>query len=79
MHKHMLALYRIKGDKLEEVKEAVAEFVEAVKLNEPATLFYEAYQGTDDLSFFHIMTFENEEAEEKHRSTPHMGTFVAKL
>lgn len=76
---HMLALYRVKEDKIEEVKEAVAIVVDAIKDNEPGTLFYEAYQGQEDVSFFHMMTFENEDAEETHRSTPHMAEFAAKL
>jgi len=76
---HMLALYRIKEDKIDEVKEAVATVVDAIKENEPGTLFYEAYQGQEDVSFFHMMTFENEDAEEIHRSTPHMAEFAAAL
>ncbi len=79
MKKHMMAIYRVKEEKLDQVREAVAEFVDAVKTNEPATLFYEAYQGVGDISFFHVMTFENEEAEEAHRITPHMAAFVQKL
>ena len=76
---HMLALYRVKKEKLKEVKDAVAVFVDCVRKNEPGTLFYEAYQGRGDLAFFHIMTFEDEAAEEYHRRTPHMETFVQKL
>ena len=76
---HMLALYRVKAGKLEEVREAVTEFVDSVKANEPGTLFYEAYQGKGDVSFFHVMTFEDSASEEDHRRTPHMETFVQKL
>lgn len=76
---HMLALYRVKAGKLEEIREAVAEFVESVKSNEPGTLFYEAYQGKGDISFFHVMTFKDSASEESHRQTQHMETFVQKL
>ena len=76
---HMMAIYRIKEDKLEEVEAVVTEFVAAVKENEPETLFYEAYRGVGDVSFFHLMTFEGAYAEEKHRATPHMEVFVQKL
>ncbi len=78
-HIHMMAIYRVRREKLDEVKKAVAEFVSAVKKNEPGTLFYEAYQGVEDLSFFHVMTFEDEAAEGNHRRTPHMEAFVKKL
>lgn len=76
---HMMALYRVKREKVEAIREAVAEFVAEVKENEPGALFYEAYQGRDDVSFFHVMTFEDSESEENHRRTPHMETFVWKL
>ena len=76
---HMLTLYRVKKEKLKEVKKAVAVFVDGVRKNEPGTLFYEAYQGRGDIAFFHIMTFEDETAEEHHRRTPHMEAFVQKL
>ena len=76
---HMLALYRVKADKLEEIRAAVTEFVSAVRENEPGILFYEAYQGKDDVSFFHVMTFKDNNSEENHRRTPHMEAFVRKL
>ena len=76
---HMMALYRVKMDKVDEVRLAVREFIEAVRENEPGALFYESYQGKGDLSFFHLMTFEDGGAEELHRQTPHMAAFVQKL
>jgi quinol monooxygenase YgiN len=76
---HMMAIYQVKIDKVEEVRLAAAEFVAAVKENEPGTLFYESYQGKGDLSFFHLMTFEDKVAEELHRKTPHMTAFELKL
>jgi quinol monooxygenase YgiN len=76
---HMMAIYQVKQDKLDEVRLAVTEFIDAVKENEPGALFYESYQGKDDVSFFHLMTFENSVAEELHRQTPHMAAFVQKL
>jgi quinol monooxygenase YgiN len=76
---HMMAIYQVKIDKVEDVRLAATEFVAAVKENEPGTLFYESYQGKEDLSFFHLMTFENKVAEELHRKTPHMKTFEQSL
>ncbi len=73
---HMMAIYQAKEDKVDDVRLAVTEFIDAVKENEPGTLFYESYQGKEDLSFFHIMTFEDALAEELHRQTPHMAIFV---
>jgi len=76
---HMMAIYQVKEDKIDEVRLAVTEFIDAVKEDEPGTLFYESYQGKGDLSFFHIMTFENKVAEELHRKTSHMKTFELRL
>jgi len=76
---HMMAIYQVKEDKVDDVRIAVSEFIGAVKENEPGTLFYESYQGKGDLSFFHLMTFENKVAEELHRQTPHMTAFELKL
>ena len=76
---HMMAIFQVKENKVDDVRLAVTGFIDAVKENEPGTLFYESYQGKGDLSFFHIMTFENNVAEELHRQTPHMATFVKKL
>ena len=76
---HMIALYQVKPGKVEDVRLAVTRFIAAVKEQEPGTLFYESYQGKDDLSFFHLMTFESPVAEELHRNTPHMAEFVRKL
>ena len=59
---HIMALYQVKEGKLTETISAVEEFVDAVKDNEPGTLVYEAVRGKDDLSFFHVMTFQNEES-----------------
>jgi quinol monooxygenase YgiN len=76
---HMLAIYQVKENKLDEVRLAVTEFIDAVKEHEPGTLFYESYKGKEDTSFFHLMTFEDTVAEELHRQTPHMAAFVQKL
>ena len=76
---HMLAIFKVKPDKVDTIRLAVNQFIDAVRENEPGTLFYESYQGKGDSSFFHVMTFENAVAEELHRQTPHMATFVGKL
>jgi len=76
---HLMAIYKVKEEKVAEVEQAVTEFVSAVKDNEPDALVYEAFRGKDDLSFFHIMTFAGDAGEEAHRSTPHMAKFVKTL
>ena len=36
---HMMAIYRVKPENLDEIKEAVSEFVAAVKENDAEALF----------------------------------------
>ena len=76
---HMMALYRVKGDKVEEARQAISSFVKEIRENEPGALFYESYQGREDLSFFHLMTFEDTVAQELHWQTPHMARFATAL
>ena len=76
---YMLALYKVKPESLDEVRQAADRFVSEVKDKEPSTLFYEVYQGIGDNSFFHVMTFEDVDAEERHRTTPHMSNYAGIL
>jgi len=73
-----MARYTVQLEKLEEVKDAIAEFVDQIKESEPST-FYETYQEGDTPSFVHLMCFESEEAEDAHRNAPHTNTFTDKL
>ena len=73
-----MARYTVRPDKLEDVKNAIEEFVAEIKENEPAT-FYETYQEAAGSSFVHLMCFESEEAEAAHRNAPHTNTFVDQL
>ena len=77
MVKHMIVRYKVKPDKLDEAKEAVVEFVDAVKANEPATLVYQVFQdNTDSLILFHFMIFEDEYAQTVHRKSSYVKKFV---
>ena len=73
-----MARYTVRPDKLEEVKEAIAEFVDQIKENEPAT-FYETYQEGSAPSFVHLMCFDSEESEDAHRNAAHTNTFTDRL
>lgn len=74
--KYVMARYKVKKEKVEEVKRAIKEFVDGIRRNEPDTLFYDAFQEEDDVSFVHFMCFKDGKAQEFHRSTPHVKKFV---
>lgn len=71
-----IAQFRVKKEKLSECLNAIKEFVDQVRENEPNTLRYEAFQKQDKVSFIHFMEFKDSQAEVFHRSTPHVQKFV---
>lgn len=73
-----LAQYRVKPDAVEPVKRAVTEFVDAIRTNEPNTI-YGAFIAADGRSFFHAMAFPDERAEKAHQSAAHTKKFVELL
>jgi len=72
------ASYRVYPGEVERCLEAIREFVTAVA-DEPGTLAYEAYRLEDGVSFLHFMRFSDADAEARHRTTPHVKTFVERL
>lgn len=70
-----IARYVVKEGEIDNVKLAIGEFVAAIKSNEADTL-YHAYQADDDVTFVHVMTFADEDAEEQHSTAPYTNSFV---
>lgn len=59
--------YRVKPSAMNKVKQAIKEFVDYVKANEPGTQMYLAWQQTDDPThFLHLFIFEDEAAQVRH-------------
>jgi quinol monooxygenase YgiN len=73
-----IARYVVKEDQVENVKPVIEEFISAIKQYESATL-YHAYQADDGVTFFHVMAFPDEEAEDAHRTAAHTLRFVEEL
>ncbi len=72
-----MVTYKVKTESLDEAKMLVREFVESIKLNEEDTLLYRALQQKDDpTKFIHFMSFEDEYAEEQHRSSSYCTEFT---
>ena len=64
---YQTAHYQVKADAVGKVKEAINEFVDYVRRNEPTTCFYAAWQAKEDPSkFVHLFTFEDERAHAMH-------------
>jgi quinol monooxygenase YgiN len=75
---HRLAQYRVRPDKVEDVKQIVATFIAAIAAHEPQTI-YHAYQAEDHISFLHVMSFPDEAAEEAHSTASYTQRFAAAL
>lgn len=69
----MTVQYKVKKKKLAKVKDALSEYVDAVKKNEPGTIEYKVFQGGDDnSSFVHLMSFVDKNAKKTHEKTEHL-------
>jgi quinol monooxygenase YgiN len=69
----MTVQYKIKKKKLSRAKDALSEFVDAVKKNEPGTIEYKVFQDDDDNSIFvHLMSFVDENAKKEHEKSEHL-------
>ena len=59
--------YRVKASAVNRVKQAITEFVDYVKANEPGTEMYLAWQQKDDPTrFLHLFIFKDEAAQTRH-------------
>ncbi|MBN2096718.1 antibiotic biosynthesis monooxygenase [Candidatus Peregrinibacteria bacterium] len=77
---HYMATYQVKKEALDEVKQALIDFVGSVKDNEPNTIFYTSFHKKDDpLSFIHFVCFENEEAKNFHEAADYTKAFMETL
>ena len=74
--KHVVIRYRVKREHVDKVKEAIVEFIDAVRRYEDGTLAYESFQHKNKVSFMHIMTFADQEAEDLHRNSVYVKKFV---
>ena len=79
MARHLTVRYKVKHDKVAEVKHALREFVEVIEREEPEIVRYESFQLGDVVTFVHFMSFPNEAVEERHRDAEHTRKFVEAL
>ena len=73
-----LVHYIVKKEELNAVKEAIGLFLEKIKEKEPNTK-YEAFGIKDSTTFYHIMTFSDEESEKKHSDAVYTKEFASIL
>ena len=77
---HELARYEVRPEAIERCLEAIHEFVEYVRANEPGALRYEVWQESDrPTRFVHIFVWKNAEANRVHGESAAVKKFAATL
>jgi quinol monooxygenase YgiN len=77
--KYVMAMYRIKPEKLDASLQIIADLVETVKQNEPRTISYQAFKEPAGSLFVHVVGFVDAEAEETHLNSARVKDLVRKL
>jgi quinol monooxygenase YgiN len=73
---YQTATYQVKMQAVGKVKEAIEEFVQYVRSNEPGTRMYVAWQKKDDPTcFIHLFIFEDEAAQTRHSESEAVKRF----
>jgi quinol monooxygenase YgiN len=75
---YTIAEYQVRPSGVDEVKQAIQEFVPYVKANEPGTRLYLAWQQKDDPTrFVHFFIFEDAAALKAHSESQGVKRFEA--
>ena len=74
------AHFKVKPELREKCEQAIREFIDYIKANEPGTLRYTALQQTGNPNkFMHFFIFADEAAREKHRTSEGVQRFTSAL
>ncbi|MDA1036655.1 MAG: antibiotic biosynthesis monooxygenase [Chloroflexi bacterium] len=77
---YMTARFRVQPQSVQTCLYAINDFVDYIRANEPATLQYTSVQDFEDsFAFLNFFVFENEAAEEQHRTSPGTLRFIDAL
>jgi quinol monooxygenase YgiN len=77
---HELARYEVRPEALDEVLEAMHEFVAHVRANEPGSLRYEVWQESEHPTrFVHLFVWKNQEANRIHGDSAAVKKFAGIL
>ena len=77
---YQTARFQVKPNALEKCQQAIREFVEYVRANEPETQMYLALNQDDDPTrYLHVFIFENDIARDRHANSDAVKRFTAIL
>ncbi len=74
------ASFRVRPESLDKCQQAAARFAERIRLEESGTRVYLSLQDNAERTrFLHVMVFDDEAAEERHRHSPATAEFTKLL
>jgi quinol monooxygenase YgiN len=74
---YQTARFRVKPEALDKCKQAIQEFVDYVRANEPQTQQYLAMQDTHDATrFLHVLIFTDAAARDRHANSDAVKRFT---
>ncbi|MBI5302193.1 MAG: antibiotic biosynthesis monooxygenase [Chloroflexi bacterium] len=77
---YQTARFQVKPGALEICQQAIREFVDAIRADEPETRMYLALNQDDDPTrFLHVFIFENDIARDRHANSAAVKKFTAIL
>jgi quinol monooxygenase YgiN len=76
----MTARFIVRPEAREKCEQAIREFIDYIKANEPGTLRYTSLQQADDpTSYMHFFIFQDEAARDKHANSEGVSRFTSVL
>jgi quinol monooxygenase YgiN len=70
---HRITKYKIREGQAEDVRQAVQEFIQAVRENSPEGVKVDVYREKDGLTFYHVACFRDEKAAEAHTASEQLA------
>ena len=73
-------LFKVKKSKIDQLKGLINDFIDGIRNNEEDTAIFHSFQEQEDpVTFIHVMTFKDAQAEEKHRTSSYCQRFTEEL
>jgi len=77
---YMTARFRVRPGGRDKCEQAIREFVDHIRANEPGTLFYVSLRDNDDsVNYLHLFEFADESARNIHRNSDAVKRFTSVL